>query len=393
MDAREGRPLLLIDLAVPRDIHPDCREVDGVSLHDMDDLQTLVERNASRPRGRGPPSRDRRCTPSWAASSAGSPRRRSCPPWLRCASEPTRSSIACWPRTSRRWEALSQADRERMQAMARAIASRLLHEPTLRLKRSSGEDDGYVYVNALRELFGLDARSAPLEARDAQVHPLRAARRRKRPAECEQPAEAGNAGKPARARAGAARRRRAGRGRDRHRQLERRRARRQGALRARGRTGGAERRGGPGGPLGQGPARRPPRRAQAGGRARPRRSRRCLRGRGVVARRGAPGGTRRNRKPAPALPAFGVAAGSRRGGAAWQRRHPAAQAVRRRVRRDRGRRRGPSPSRARGRDRLRLRGRGADAGRRAGIAGAGGAPRRRRRRRRSGIDQRPRRPG
>ena len=47
MAAREGRPLLLIDLAVPRDIHPACREVAGVSLHDMDDLQALVERNAS----------------------------------------------------------------------------------------------------------------------------------------------------------------------------------------------------------------------------------------------------------------------------------------------------------------------------------------------------------
>src|SRR5919108_992868 len=33
MAAREGRPLLLIDLAVPRDIHPDCRQVEGVSLH------------------------------------------------------------------------------------------------------------------------------------------------------------------------------------------------------------------------------------------------------------------------------------------------------------------------------------------------------------------------
>ena len=52
-------------------------------------------------------------------------------------------------------------DRERMRAMARAIAGRLLHEPTLRLKRSSGEDDSYVYVSALRELFGLDAESAP----------------------------------------------------------------------------------------------------------------------------------------------------------------------------------------------------------------------------------------
>ena len=82
-----------------------------------------------------------------------------------------------------RWEALSEADRERMQAMARAIASRLLHEPTLRLKRSSGEDDAYVYVNALRELFGLDARErADSRTPDAEVRPLREARRRKRPA-------------------------------------------------------------------------------------------------------------------------------------------------------------------------------------------------------------------
>src|SRR5947208_1881970 len=47
MRAREGRALLLIDLAVPRDIHPDCRGIEGVSLYDMDDLQALVERNAS----------------------------------------------------------------------------------------------------------------------------------------------------------------------------------------------------------------------------------------------------------------------------------------------------------------------------------------------------------
>jgi hypothetical protein len=65
--------------------------------------------------------------------------------------------------------------------MARAIAGRLLHEPTLRLKRSSGEDDAYLYVNALRELFGLDAPTAPPQERDAEVRPLREARR-KRPA-------------------------------------------------------------------------------------------------------------------------------------------------------------------------------------------------------------------
>jgi glutamyl-tRNA reductase len=71
-----------------------------------------------------------------------------------------------------RWEALSESDRDRLRAMARAIASRLLHEPTLRLRRSGGEDDAYVKVAALRDLFGLDPESEPL-GDDAQVRELR----------------------------------------------------------------------------------------------------------------------------------------------------------------------------------------------------------------------------
>ncbi|HSK51056.1 MAG TPA: glutamyl-tRNA reductase, partial [Solirubrobacterales bacterium] len=47
MAAREGRPLTLIDLAVPRDVAPACRELPGVHLHDLDDVQRTVERNAS----------------------------------------------------------------------------------------------------------------------------------------------------------------------------------------------------------------------------------------------------------------------------------------------------------------------------------------------------------
>ena len=60
-----------------------------------------------------------------------------------------------------RWESLSDADRERLAVMAKAIASRLLHDPTLRMKRSAGSDDAYLYVSALRELFGLDAETEP----------------------------------------------------------------------------------------------------------------------------------------------------------------------------------------------------------------------------------------
>ena len=65
--------------------------------------------------------------------------------------------------------------------MARAIASRLLHEPTLRLKRAGADEDAYAKVAALRELFGLDADSEPLEAEDAEVRQLRRDERRQLP--------------------------------------------------------------------------------------------------------------------------------------------------------------------------------------------------------------------
>ncbi len=52
-EARAGRPLVLIDIAVPRDIDPSVRELPGIALYDMDDLQRAVARNLSAARGRG----------------------------------------------------------------------------------------------------------------------------------------------------------------------------------------------------------------------------------------------------------------------------------------------------------------------------------------------------
>jgi glutamyl-tRNA reductase len=79
-----------------------------------------------------------------------------------------------------RWESLSDADRERLGVMARAVVSRLLHEPTLKLKGAVEGDTSYVYVQALRELFGLEVGSALDEpGAGAEVTSLDA-RRRKR---------------------------------------------------------------------------------------------------------------------------------------------------------------------------------------------------------------------
>jgi glutamyl-tRNA reductase len=171
MSAREGRPLLLIDLAVPRDIQPECREVPGVALHDMDDLQRLVERNAS-----GREAEAKRAEVVLRAELGRFER------WLATQDvTPTISALRArgdeivervLAENENRWEGVTDADRTRIQAMARSIASRLLHEPTLRLKRA-GEEDVYAKVAALRELFGLDAGTEPLEDVDAEVRELR----------------------------------------------------------------------------------------------------------------------------------------------------------------------------------------------------------------------------
>jgi glutamyl-tRNA reductase len=172
MTLRDGRPLLIVDIAVPRDIDPRCRELPGVSLHDVDDVQQIVARNAS-----GREAEAKRAEAILDAEQARFER------WLGSlevvptvaslrerADELVRRVLA---ENESRWESLSEADRDRLQQMARAIVSRLLHEPTLRMKQAAGTDDAYLYVNALRELFGLDAETAPEAGGGANVTPLR----------------------------------------------------------------------------------------------------------------------------------------------------------------------------------------------------------------------------
>ncbi len=172
MESREDRPLFLVDLAVPRDIEPSCRDIEGVSLYDVDDIQKIVERNTS---GREAESRlaeriievelDR--FERWLASLEVVPtvvalRERS--------DEIVRRVLA---ENENRWDSLSDSDRRRVETLARAITSRMLHEPTMKLKASAGSDEAYENVNTLRELFGLDVDAAVEGDSGASVTPIR----------------------------------------------------------------------------------------------------------------------------------------------------------------------------------------------------------------------------
>ncbi|MGH2714172.1 MAG: glutamyl-tRNA reductase [Thermoleophilaceae bacterium] len=159
--SRMGRPLVLIDLAVPRDIEPSVRDCPGIALYDMDDLQRAVARNMDAREAEAAEAlvlvrEEVARFQDWMASLDVVP---TISALRRRADEVVEQVLR---ENESRWESLSTADRERVEVMARAVVSRLLHEPTVRLKDRSS----YHYLHTIRELFGLDAV-------EAEVVPLR----------------------------------------------------------------------------------------------------------------------------------------------------------------------------------------------------------------------------
>jgi glutamyl-tRNA reductase len=177
---RLGRPLVLIDLAVPRDIEPAARDCPGIALHDMDDLQKAVARNLGERRAEAEQAHlvvreEVERFEAWLDSLDVVPTISA----LRQRGEDVVQQVL--HENESRWESLSAGDRERVETMARALVSRLLHEPTLRLKGAAGAEDSYRYVHALRELFALEADLGALEeeATGAEVTALESRRRRR----------------------------------------------------------------------------------------------------------------------------------------------------------------------------------------------------------------------
>ena len=182
MEARDGRALLLIDIAVPRDIEDGCDEIPGVRVLNMDDLQSAAARNLQVREG----EREHACEiiedeidrfSGWMAQQGATP--------TIAALREHGSSIVeqVLAENDGRWESASSRDVVRVEAIARAVMQRLLHEPTIRTKALE-QGGGHGRIAVLRELFGLDevpeeAAGASAAAADtdfgqaAEVRPLR----------------------------------------------------------------------------------------------------------------------------------------------------------------------------------------------------------------------------
>lgn len=153
MDTREDRPLLLLDLAVPRNVERSCVEVDGVDLLGLSDLREVVDRRVTGDvieAARGIVDEEARRFLAWQRAWEVEPTIKA----LRARAEEIRRHEVA--RLDGALDDLDEEQRESVEALSRSIVNTLLHDPTVRLKDLADSGGAEHYVNALRELFDLD---------------------------------------------------------------------------------------------------------------------------------------------------------------------------------------------------------------------------------------------
>jgi glutamyl-tRNA reductase len=152
MASREGRRLVVIDIAVPRDVDASVKAVPGVTLYDIDDLQQAAEANLN-----GRRCEAERAEPiivdelshfrEWQRARATAPDVRAL--WARAEAIRRRE-------LDRQSGGLSTEARRQLDAVTRSLVTRLLHEPTQRLRALDDRDEALRHLESLRYLFGLD---------------------------------------------------------------------------------------------------------------------------------------------------------------------------------------------------------------------------------------------
>ncbi len=151
---RAGRPLVMLDIAVPRDVEASVRDLPYVQYYDIDDLHSVVDANVEQ-REAAIPQVDAIIAEEMARF-AGWYRGRQVTPVIKTLRE-WAQSIADeeLTQTLNRLPDADEHTREIVGRMAHRMVNRLLHQPTAHLQIQASEGNGYGYAHAVRELFGL----------------------------------------------------------------------------------------------------------------------------------------------------------------------------------------------------------------------------------------------
>lgn len=153
---RNGRPLLLVDIAVPRDIDPSVADLDGVTVLDMEDLTAYADAGLAERRKEVDAVRgllDLELERFQAATSA-----RTVAPVivaLRSAAESARQAEL--DRVKSRLGALDADELAALDSFSQSLVAKLLHPPTVALRDAAGTAKGDRLIQALRDLFDIEA--------------------------------------------------------------------------------------------------------------------------------------------------------------------------------------------------------------------------------------------
>ena len=158
MRARRNRPLFLIDIAVPRDIDPEINRITNVYVYDIDDLKSAIEENIEERR------QEARRGDRIVAGAVIQFRR-----WfenldvvptivtLREKIEEIRQAEL--KKTFASLTSVSEEDRAAIDRLTAALVKKILHDPTLFLKKSEHKDKKSLHVDITRRLFNLDQKN------------------------------------------------------------------------------------------------------------------------------------------------------------------------------------------------------------------------------------------
>lgn len=153
LKARRRRPMLLLDLAVPRDIDPNCEQLEDAFLYAVDDLRQIIERNLDQRRASAREAEvlidlqvDHYLTWLRAQSSTGPLRR------LRAEGERMRREALAKAQAEL---AAGRPAAEVLELLAHTLTNRLLHAPSARLREAAEQGD-FTLLDAAERLFAVD---------------------------------------------------------------------------------------------------------------------------------------------------------------------------------------------------------------------------------------------
>jgi glutamyl-tRNA reductase len=151
---RRGKPILFVDLAVPRDVDPSLATIDGCFVYDIDDLEAVVQaslagRRAEAVRAEQIVAVEAERFREWQASLAVVPAIAS----LHARAEEIRTGELA--KAEGRLGRLPDSERKLVESVTSQIVAKLLHLPTVRMKEAAAGADGVVYADVVRHLFGL----------------------------------------------------------------------------------------------------------------------------------------------------------------------------------------------------------------------------------------------